>query len=290
MNCSDSFRCSDNQVEPLPGSAKQESVYVIYEHPFGWSHDVLDGETFGPELSGAIKEKLDGAAGLQLIRRPGREGRRVDRPHLFVVHAASAACELLRVDGPEAILDLDLSAPGANGGEMFTRPLILVCTHGKRDVCCAVKGRPLAAALAESMEEPLCVWETSHTKGHRFAPSVLLMPWGYSFGRLNHSAAGQLVEYAGQGRYFLPGNRGRGLFGPRGQVAELAVAHELAGAGEALDFGDLAARDDVVDHVDGRSWRVELAEEPVRGVVASCGAAPKDSRVWVARGVAPVDR
>ena len=36
-------RCSDVHVEPLPGSAKQGSVFVCFEHPAGWSRDVLDG-------------------------------------------------------------------------------------------------------------------------------------------------------------------------------------------------------------------------------------------------------
>lgn len=290
MNATDSVRCSDVLVEPLPGSAKQESAYVIYEHPFGWSRDVLDGDTFGAELTAALKEKLGNTAGLQLIRQPGREGRRVDRPHLFVVHAASGACEMLRVEGPEAILGLDLSTPGANGGEMISQPLILVCTHGKRDVCCAVKGRPLAAALSMSADDPLLVWETSHTKGHRFAPSLLLMPWGYSFGRLNESAATQLLDYALAGRYFLPGNRGRGLYGPRGQVAELAVAEMLIRAGESLNFGDLSADDTTVDHIDGRHWRVELRQEEAHGIVASCGAEPKNDSVWVAVSIVPCHR
>lgn len=282
MNDFDAVRCSDVQVEPLAGSAKQERVYVIYEHPHGWSRDVLDGDTFGAELTARLKEKLGKKAGLQLVKRSGRDGRHVDKPHLYVVHAADATCEMLCVDGPEAILDLELDTPGANGGALIDGPLLLVCTHGKRDVCCAVKGRPQAATLVDRVAEPDAIWETSHTKGHRFAPSLLLMPWGYSFGRLNDEAAVALYEHATAGRYFTPGNRGRGLFGPRGQVAELAVAQLLIDAGEPLLFGDLWAEDDVITHRDGRSWQVELAERHVEGVVASCGTEPKEGTVWEA--------
>lgn len=279
MVTDDARRCSDVPVEPLPGSAKQESVYVILEHPRGWSRDVLDGATFGADLTAQLKAKLKGAAGLQLIRRPGRAGQEMERPHLYIVHARPATTELLRVDGPEAILDLDLATPGANGGEMIDEPLILVCTHGKRDVCCALKGRPLAATLAEQYAG---VWETSHTKGHRFAPSILLMPWGYSYGRLTEEAATDLVAHARAGRYFLPGNRGRGLFGARGQVGELAVAQQLVGDGENLNFGDLTAVEDQVAHLDGRTWDVELREEVAAGAIASCGKQPKDVKVFVA--------
>ena len=182
---------------------------------------------------------------------------------------------------------------------------MLVCTHAKRDACCAIKGRPLAASLACEFEET--VWETSHTKGHRFAPSVLLMPWGYSFGRLNVEAGRELVGKALHGEYFYPANRGSGLTTPQGQVAELAVARQLLDASETLHYGDLsvdvanntaadntaadndAARDGnsvVVRHRDGRAWDVELEEKEASGVVSSCGDEPKTSRIYVARRVA----
>lgn len=284
-------RCSDVQVEPLPGTAKTERVYVILEWPHGWSRDVLDGDTFGPELTSRLKAKLGKTAGLQLVRRPGREGRRVVDHDLYLVFADRARVEKLSVSGPEDVLALDLSGPGRNGAQEHDGPLVLVCTHGKRDVCCALKGRPLAAELAERFPAA-GVWETSHTKGHRFAPSLLLMPWGYSFGRLNTEAASALVDAALTGDYFLPGNRGRGLYGPPGQVAELAVAEKLLAAGEPLRFGHLSVAEGggespapVVTHVDGRSWTVVLGRREVDGVVSSCGDAPKRGSAWVAESV-----
>ena len=280
--------CSDIQVEPLPGTAKKESVYVLFEWPGGWSRDVLDGDTFGPELTAQLKAKLKGVAGLQLIRRPGRDGRQVGKMHrCYLVWAERGVMELVLLTGPEKILDLDLTGPRRNGGGAVETPLVLVCTHAKRDTCCAVKGRPLAAELVE--DYPDMVWETSHTKGHRFAPSVMLMPWGYSFGRMNKEAAAQMIAAAARGKYFYPVNRGRGIFGPRGQVAELAVARELIDASEDLYYGQLHAEDEkqgpVVTHADGRRWSVTLEQRAVEGVVSSCGDAPKTGKALVATGV-----
>ncbi len=273
--------CSDVQVEPLPGTAKKESVFVLFEWPNGWSRDILDGGTFGPELTAQLKAKLKGVAGLQLIRKPGKEGRVINGQHrCYVVWAEQGVCKEYLLDGPADILGLDLGAPL---GDVAKHPLVLICTHGRRDVCCAVKGRALAAELAA--EFPDVVWETSHTKGHRFAPSILLMPWGYSFGRLNIEAARELVRAAQRGEYFYPGNRGCGLYGPRGQVAELAVARGLIEAGERVRFGQLRADDAHVRHADGREWRVELQEKEVSGVVSSCGDEPKTSKAWHAVGV-----
>ena len=283
MTSPDLLRCSDVEAEPLAGSAKQESRYLLLEHPGGWSRDILDGDTFGEDLTARLKKFLKAhGTGLQLIRRPGREGRIDGQTRLFIVHAELGVAEEMLVDGPADIFSLDLTGPGCNDAQQIEHPLVLVCTHGKRDVCCALKGRPLAALLADAAPEQPIVWETSHTKGHRFAPSILLMPWGYSYGRLNDQAALELLDAARTGSYFWPGNRGRGLYGPRGQVAELEIARRLQEAGEQLRFGEITAAEDVVTHVDGRQWRVALSEQEVSGVVDSCGKAPKTSTVWVA--------
>lgn len=280
-------RCSDERVEPLPGSAKKDSAYVVFEWPSNWSRDVLDGETFGPELTQQLKDKIKGKAGLQLVRKPGRGGRDVGQLHrCYLVWPQQGTTELLLMDGPERMLELDLSGPGRNDAETVEQPLVLVCTHGRRDVCCALKGRPLAAALAEEFPDGV-VWESSHTKGHRFAPSIILMPWGYSFGRLNEVAAKAMVSAAFEGVLFYPGNRGRGLYGPEGQVRELAVARQLQEAGEQLRYGQLRVEEETVIHSDGRRWDVALESREVEGVVSSCGDEPKRGSIWVATSVSP---
>lgn len=282
-------RCSDIAVEPLPGTAKQESVYVLFESAGGWSRDILDGDTFGAELTDKLRTKLTGVAGLQLIRHPGRAGRRIGKLHrCYLVWAKEQVTELVLLDAPEDILDLDLTAPGRNGAKLIDDPLVLVCTHAKRDACCALKGRPLAAYLDEQFPGSM-VWETSHMKGHRFAPALLLLPWGYSFGRLNQEAARELVTKAREGEMFFPANRGSGLLTPREQVAELEIARRLLTAGEKLGYGELEVSDPGegpvhVAHPDGRTWEVALQRREVDGVVSSCGDEPKTSQVWVASG------
>ncbi len=97
-----------------------------------------------------------------------------------------------RLDDPAALLDLDYDAlaegdqaavvaslPGASPAA----PVLLVCTNGRRDVCCAVRGRPVA--LEASAHAPGRVWEASHTGGHRFAPTGVLLPFGATLARLD---------------------------------------------------------------------------------------------------------
>lgn len=285
--------CSDIQAEPLPGTAKTGSTYVLLEWPGPWSRDVLDGDTLGAELSAKLKAHLaQHNATLLLIRHTSRERRAITDHHVYLVFADEAVTEVLHVDGPEAVLDLDLSGPGKNGAQRRDTPLVLVCTHGKRDRCCAVKGRALVRELERGDD---VVWETSHIKGHRFAPTMLLMPWAYSFGRMSEAAAGAMIDHALAGRYFVPGNRGRGTLPPAAQAAEIAVAAELSRAGEEVGIGQLLA--DAPDTADDtatvtvragdRAFTVSLRRREVDGVVASCGQAPKREKVWVAEGVEP---
>ena len=288
--------CSDVEVEPLPGTAKPGSVYVLFEWPEAWPRDVMGDAALGEELTAKLAPMLEAHdATLLLIRHPTREGRHISDHHLYLVFADEAVTEVKHVDSPDELLELDLSGPGRNGAECRERPLLLICTHAKRDRCCAVKGRPLLNEL--HARYPFgpgndVVWETSHIKGHRFAPTMLLLPWAYSFGRMNIEATDAMLADASEGRYFVPGNRGRGTLGPAEQMAELAVAAEVPGAryGQfevAASGGDSAQ---VTDTASGQVYEVQLEQRPVSGVVDSCGKPPKESTAWVAVSVAPVSR
>lgn len=259
---------------------------MLLEHPGPWSHDILDGGTFGPAATERFQQ-LD--CGLFLIRKPGRTGRKLGETRtLYLVFCQSAVVEQYQVSSLEEVFSFDLSGPAKNPdrcGETLDQPLLLVCTHSKRDRCCAIKGRPIAQALVQ--EFPTApIWECSHTKGHRFAPSALLFPWGYFYGRLNIVATVDLYRHALAGRLFVPGLRGRGIYGPQDQVAEVAVAHQLVNAGEQLGLLDLSVGPGYqVRHKDGRSWIVNLRQREIDGVISSCGDAPKVGKIWEAEAI-----
>lgn len=284
-------RCSEVEGEPLPGSAKPGSTYVLLEHGDHWGHDILDGEAFGEELTA----KLSTLPGLYLIRKVGREGHgKKEQCVAYLVFCEDNVVEQLYVSGPEDLLTLDLTGPGRNhnrGAKPVDDPVLLVCTHAKRDMCCALKGRPMAKALTEAYPDAH-IWESSHTKGHRFAPSMVLFPSGYSFGRLNVEAAKSMFEAATRGEMFLPGNRGRCTYSARGQVAELAVFQQcaerripLTGASKVEDSGDGPVAVTINDTGVERLFSVELERREVPGVVSSCGDQPKTGKVWVATSV-----
>jgi len=80
---------------------------------------------------------------------------------------------------------------------------LLVCTHGSRDACCATFGFPLYERLRSLRRfEPdgrgrLRVWRTSHLGGHRFAPTLLDLADGRTWGHLDADAATRLLQRDG---------------------------------------------------------------------------------------------
>lgn len=271
--------------EPLPGTAAQVAGWVCIEYPGAWGRDVLDGTALGAELAGELADRAD-AAGVRImfIRRPGRsEVARGGRTVLLAnSHPDHSWCERLEIGDVSDLLDVDLMqvrgrAPGL--GERVPGPVVLVCAHGKRDQCCAVLGRPVAAALTAEFGD--AVWECSHTGGHRFAPSLILLPSGNAYGRLGPDDSARAVQAAADGRVYLPGLRGRSIWSPRGQVAEVTVRQDVPARTDELVVDERTA-DPVVAHRDGRRWRVSLEQRELAARPASCGAEAKLVRPVVA--------
>jgi len=121
--------------------------------------------------------------------------------------------ERCRVAGDAEVLELarawaaaDPQAPPGLG-QPVVEPLFLVCTHGRKDACCAELGRPLATALTAAAPE--ATWETSHTGGDRFAANLLVWPAGFAYGQVPAAAARDLVAGAREGRVAPDLLRGR---------------------------------------------------------------------------------
>ena len=279
------LRCSELSAldESLPGTTTVTPRWLCLEHRGAWGRDVLDGTAFGPELAAELREATE-AAGvrLMLIQRPGRSGQEAAERSVLLSNSTPGRswCEALTVTGPSDLLDLDLSllagdAPGI--GAPVLDPVTLVCTHGRRDVCCALWGRPIAAALNAAGHD---VWECSHTGGHRFAPSMISLPTGYSWGRLDVAGSAHAVTEIAAGRLPMAGLRGRSCWDAAGQAAELAVRELLSGerlpepplnALTVTGDGDIRT----VSHEDGGRWSVRVVMEALPARAVSCGASPK---------------
>lgn len=252
-----STRCSEFSDEDLPGTAKPMTLFLAVEHLSGWGHDIMDDDVLG-ELAAPLARVLkDNCASMQFIRKPGRAGQYRDERKLYIARTDHGTCYTTRISGIEDLLSLDIPALADGTWGTCTlpprdvvrvdHPIMLVCTHGKRDRCCAIKGRPLAAGMQSCFfgDE---VWETSHAKGHRFAPTMILLPWGYSYGRLSTAQAVDAVTVSAQGKMYLTGLRGRGCWDAPGQAAEIAVAQALGA--HTVPVGSLVVTETTADEHD----------------------------------------
>jgi hypothetical protein len=117
-------------------------------------------------------------------------------------------------------------------GQPVTEPLYLVCAHGRRDVCCARFGAPLARALGPRSPR---VWETTHVGGHRYAANLVILPHGLYYGPVDETAAGAAVDAYQRGE-IAPG-RYRGRAGqPR---AEQEARYQRMVAAGTFALGEL---------------------------------------------------
>ncbi|MGZ0149608.1 sucrase ferredoxin [Kribbella sp. WER1] len=184
-----------------------------------------------------------------VIRRYGRVDR--TRPRRWGLVDCRPGREGVRwgdLPSDEHLLDvLDGKDPGVPSDE----PVYLVCTHGRHDPCCAVWGRPIAAALSAAYPER--TWECSHIGGDRFAANVVLLPHSLFYGRVPPTRAVELAAQYDRGVVVPDLLRGSGTFVPPVQAAQ----HFARAAGQSLAVSNLLPR--VVEQLSTDRWRILLA-------------------------------
>jgi hypothetical protein len=195
-----------------------------------------------------------------------------------------------------AVLDLDLLAlsegrsPGL--GSRSTEPVFLVCTHGRRDPCCAELGRPLARALCAA--RPQDGWESSHIGGDRFAANLVCLPLGVYLGRLRPDEGLRAVAGLAAGRLDLEHLRGWTWLPRDAQVANLELRRRHGWDG--VEDVRVVARHGSIDRrtvellgPDGRTYRVELAALTADPRRLTCHSeAPVAPATWGVRSLTPV--
>jgi hypothetical protein len=226
------FRCSDaarGRGDDPAGTAVPAIRFLLVEVPGPWPRDPR-----GRLDLGVVRplEAVANAAGtrLLLIRRPGRHP--VDRvhPHRWALADTRPGIEAVhwgvwRADQDLAALDPRAAVIPEAARATGPQEVALVCTHGSRDVCCAVRGRPVAAALTRLAG--LDVWESTHLGGCRFAGNAVLLPTGDTFGGLDAATAVTTIGRFRAGRLDPRHHRGQVGRPVAAQVAEALAARAL---------------------------------------------------------------
>jgi hypothetical protein len=220
-------RCSLRSLaagEPLAGTASTIRRWLLIEHAGPWGRDGLLDARLPAGLGRDLRalERRTGARVL-LIRKTDRLPEYEDQtPICFAVDTREAWMGFTAVERIEDAVGLDPRDRGSFPGDPGGEPLFVVCTHGRRDPCCAERGRPLAEAAAAVDRD--VAWESTHVGGDRFAGNLVAFPHGLAFGRVEPGEAAELMHAYHGGRIApLPKYRGRTSDGFSVQTADRAV-------------------------------------------------------------------
>jgi len=255
------FFCSElsrRAGERVAGTASTGAVWLLLEYPHGWGRRAFEESALSAEVKKYFNETTARVRHSRLLFIKTDRGRTDAHMNLFVVRCRerSPFAVRLRLEKYEDVLGYDLAAVASGrdpqGGEVWDRPLFLVCTHGRRDKCCAKFGVPLYNSLREFAGES--VWQSSHVGGDRFAGNLVCFPHGLFYAHATPEAGRRAVEAYAAGRLLTEGFRGRACYAHFIQAAESFVRDGAGLTGvEALRF--LSAEPAQAD-----VWRVRFVE------------------------------
>ena len=174
------FRCAPwtqrQGVDPV-GSASPFDALLLVEWPLPWPKDV-------GEIPALAEAAADPRAMVMAVvpRQPDDALARVVHHRRVGTHRLAGVDHVVpRADVPGLVASLlddaqeDTSGRPTAVGEAPAE--VLVCGHGRRDPCCGRWGTLLQAELAARLPD-VRVWRCSHTGGHRFAPTAIMLPIG----------------------------------------------------------------------------------------------------------------
>lgn len=211
----------------MVGSAPQARGWLLLEHPGPWPVDAVAGSGIEPGVLRRLQTAAAAAgARILLVRRPGRPERDTPRRWLLSRTGHPTVTGRWHEDGDLRAAATALAGKPATADQGPAEDaLILVCAHGVHDACCAIRGRPVAAALTEHFPDQ--VWECSHVGGDRFAPNVVLLPDGFYYGNLDPTTAVDTVRRHLGGAVEATWLRGMASVPPPVQAAAAAAYERL---------------------------------------------------------------
>jgi hypothetical protein len=263
LRCSPAVRSLGH---PPIGTAPPRTSFLLVDVPLPWGRDIADDPTLAPirdaiaraaargepwRLQGAVPavgDDLRRAVAHRLPLGPYDAHRR---------HEVTVAPHDV-IDAAVAMVD-DREPPGAaetGEGEL------LVCTHGRRDACCGASGTALwkeLAAAPELLPAGTRLVRTSHTGGHRFAPTAIHLPSGTSWAWLDAASAGAVVRR--DVPFGMVADRYRGSCG-LATSAEQVVERAVLGV---MGWSWLDGRRTGSTVIDGDRRQVELAYTSANG-------------------------
>lgn len=220
---------SQQQDDPLAGSAAHAERNLLISWPRAkWLRTMRHAS----DMSAALKQSLDAMAKsgvrINLIQRPGMDKYShqvflMPQRQRFSVEREQLASFITALQAGHCLAQWQ-QPPLEND-------LVLCCTHGKKDKCCAKYGYQTYKALAQTVAEhslPFDIWESSHLGGCRLAASIIVLPNVRKYGRITPAQTLPFLQAEAKGQRYLPGYRGDSRITPAQQCSQLATLTYLS--------------------------------------------------------------
>lgn len=232
---------------PLAGTAAYSDVWLLLEYAGPWRAKALEDNELPPHVNAWLHEQTAACNGRALFIKRKQAYRDGIRFYVAVTTPGDDQLYAYAAGSYDDLLDIDVRdiLDGFAQGQLTQEKLMLVCTNGKRDRCCAKFGLPI---YQEFLQHPnLSTWQTTHIGGHRYAPTAVTFPTGIVYGYLDNKVVGRTALFIDDDRIRLSHYRGRtGLQGPL-SAADFLLRSELGLDG----VNDVIPTD---HHVDGDVW------------------------------------
>lgn len=287
--CAESAR---ERGDRLYGTAPRVESWLMVEQIAPWSAKAFPDDRLLPAVREYIQQMAQALPRTRrLVVRQGYGPSECSR--FFVARSSEDQSHIACVTTfcREDLLAVDARALWEQPGpQAWTKPMFLVCTHGKHDKCCGRFGFATFRALSEAA--PDAAWECSHVGGDRFAANVIVLPQGIYYGHVQPEDTSALVAAHTAGHISLRHYRGRTCYGRAAQAGEYFIRRETGLNG--IDDLRLTAEDELDAHVsrvrfearaDGRVYEVELRarQSAARGLMTCAAERPESSREYELR-------
>jgi (2Fe-2S) ferredoxin len=217
--------------EQLFGTVRPTKAWLLVEHTGRWERSAGDFlSACAPGAMGRLKSHLP-TLRAGFLRR-NRSASQWLAGYLAISRDCGSALYSFRVRCVEDLDHIDWDLVQSN--DPVREPLILVCTHGTHDLCCAKFGHATYQAMCAAIR-PLggaSVRQTSHVGGCRFAPNVVVLPEGIMYGRVRVEDCVALGASIRAGRVLTRLLRGRSCYSKPVQAAEYFLREQLRETGD----------------------------------------------------------
>lgn len=236
MSVSDSDFCSTQSLlfnENLIGTAPSTKIYILIEHKQPWANEAFESKAITQKLRSILNKYRNSARFLLVCNENTKHKTNVkvmfyvqnnqERfSHAFTLYEAECSnhehvCETIEM------YFLYHKLPSKTSSTQTRN--ILICTHGKFDLCCGKYGKPFYIKSNEILykinaHKKVEIWESSHFGGHRFAPTIIDFPDGRYYGRLNEEIFTSIINRTGYLNQTLSSYRGWSTLPKVAQVVE----------------------------------------------------------------------